>query len=97
MEKRTVGILATLVVTLLFGISGIILVFVGGIPALLSYMPSMHGAGLSIPSSGAAPNFAVLSQLGSCCICIPIPLAFGVFALHQHVKGRVIEEPQSDI
>lgn len=97
MEKRTVGILATIAVALLFGISGIILAFVGGIPTLLSYMPSMHGAGLSIPGSSSAPNFAVLSQLGSCCICIPIPLAFGVFALHQHVKGHVIEEPQTDI
>lgn len=96
MEKRTVGILGILVIALL-GISGLILAFVGGIPILVSYLPFMHGAALSIPGSSNAPNFAVVSELGSCCICIPIPLAFGCFALYQHVKGRVVEEPRADI
>jgi Sec-independent protein secretion pathway component TatC len=95
MEKKTVGILATIVVALLFGISGIILAFVGSIPALVNYMPSMHGAGLSIPS-GAVSYFSVLGELQSCCICIPIPLAFGALALHQHVKGRMVEESRSE-
>ena len=86
MEKRMVGILATFVVALLSGISGLILAFAGGIPALVSYMPSMHVATLNVPGSIDPSNFALL-QGCSCCLCIPIPLALGFLALRQQAKA----------
>jgi hypothetical protein len=89
MEKRTFGILAAIVVTtLLSGISGLILAFAGGVPALVSYMPSIHGATLNIPGNIDVSNLAMLQQGCSCCLCIPIPLVLGFFALRQQAKGN---------
>jgi hypothetical protein len=86
MEKRKVGILAALTVALLSGISGLVLAFAGGIPALAGYLPSMHVASLGVPGSIDPSNFALL-QGCSCCLCIPIPLTLGFFALRQQAKS----------
>lgn len=82
MEKRTVGIIATIVAVIVGGIPGLFTVFAGNITPLVS----------SVMGSIDVPNLALTSGLGSCCICIPIPLAIGVFALYQRAKGSGVEE-----
>jgi hypothetical protein len=80
----------------LYGISSLILAFIsGGIAVLMSYMPSIHGATLSVPSSIDPSNFALLQQGCSCCLCIPIPMALGFFALRQRAKAAVVKGPLS--
>ena len=78
MEKTTVGIIATIVAILVGGIPGLLAIFAGDISSVIG---SLH-----------APHLALASGLGSCCICIPIPLALGVFVLHQRVKASVVDE-----
>lgn len=97
MEKKTVGVIATIAATLLFGITGLIVAFAVGIPALFSSMPSMQLVSLGVPGVSTASNFDLLGSLGGCCICIPIPLAVGFFALHRQVKASVsgVEESLS--
>lgn len=95
MEKKTVGVIATIAGVLLFGISGLVVAFAVGIPALFSYMPSMQLASLGVPGGSTASNFDLLGSLGGCCVCIPIPLVLGFFALRQQVKASVGEESLS--
>ncbi len=84
MEKITIGMIATLVAVLAGSLPGIFAIFAGDLTTLVSsVMNNLQG------------HFALTSGLGSCCICIPIPLAFGVFALHQRVKASVVEETVS--
>lgn len=78
MEMSIVGVIATLVA-----------VFVGGVPGLFT---TFAGAISNVIGSLQGPILSLANGLGSCCICIPIPLAFGVFALHQRVKASVVEE-----
>jgi len=100
MKKRTVGIIiATIVTVLLFGIPGVFIALSGGLTALLSYMPSSTTM-LSLAGSNDTPNIALLSGLGSCCVCIPIPLFVGFFAWRQQVNASatsVGDEPPSSV
>ena len=89
MENSTVGMIATTLAVLLSGLSGLFIPFVGGISALMHYMPS---ATLTVASSISAANFALAN---GCCICIPIPLAFGVFALFRRANASALEGPLS--
>lgn len=82
--------IATIGVVLLSGLSGLFMPFVGGISALMHNIP---GATLSVANSISAINFAVINQMGSCCICIPIPLAFGVFSLIKRANASALREP----
>ena len=90
MKNTTIGMIATTLAVLLSGFSVFFIPFVGGIAASMHDMPSV---GLTIASSiSAAANFALAN---GCCICIPIPLAFGVFALGQRAKASVFTGPLS--
>ena len=89
MENSTVGMIATTLVVLLSGLSGFFIPFVGGISALIHYMSS---TAFTVASSISAANFALAN---GCCICIPIPLAFGVFALFRRANASALEGPPS--
>ena len=93
MEKTTFEIIVTIVVTLLSDISSLILVFTGGIQALVSYMPSLYSVALNVFGSNDVLNLGMLN--GSCCICIPIPLGLVFFALQQRVKASFVVAPLS--
>lgn len=93
MEKKTVGILATIVAILLCGVSGLFIALAMGIPAqLVSYLPAMQGSTLSIAAASNAPNFGLFGDLGSCCLCIPIPLVLGLFALSRKANVALVKE-----
>lgn len=89
MESSTVGLIATTLVTLLSGISVFFSPFVGGISALMHYLPS---AALSVASGISAANFVLAN---GCCICIPIPLVFGALALSRRANTPALEAPLS--
>ncbi|MBC7878532.1 MAG: hypothetical protein H7Y59_15280 [Anaerolineales bacterium] len=82
MENSTIEMIATTLVGLLSGPSGFSIPFVGVISALMHYMPS---AALTVDTSISVANFALAN---GCCICIPIPIAFGVFALFRRKNAR---------
>ena len=82
MELTTVGTLATIMAALVGGIPSLFTAFASTLPPLVS----------TVIGSLQGPILALQNGLGSCCICIPIPLAFGVFALHQRVKASAVEE-----
>ena len=92
MNKSTGGILATMVVVLLSILTGIFIPFIGGISDLMQSIP---GAALNLASTTAALNFAITNQTGSFCICIPIPLAFGVFALMKRANTAALVESRT--
>jgi predicted membrane-bound spermidine synthase len=89
MESSIVGVIATILVILISGLSGFFISLVGGISALIPYLTS---ATLSVVSSIVGPNSALAN---GCCICIPIPLAFGIFALLQRAKASALKGPLS--
>lgn len=96
MEKRTIGTIATIVVILFCGIFGLYIGFVLSLPTLIGYIPAMSGAALNVGSSDPS-KYGLLGGMGSCCICIPIPLIFSFFALfRQRAHAAVGEEPISD-
>jgi len=86
MENSTVGMIATTLVILLSGLSVFFIPFVGGISALMHYMPN---AALTVASGISAANVA---WINGCCICIPIPLAFGVFSLFRRANASAHEQ-----
>ena len=92
MKNSIVGMIATILVVLLSGLSGFFIPFVGGISALMHYMPS---ATLSVASNISAPIFALANGMGPCCICIPIPLVIGIFALIHRANASALERPLS--
>ncbi len=90
MENSMVGMIATTLVVLLSGVSVFFIPFVGGISALMQYMPSLA---LPAASSISAANIALVNTWANgCCICIPIPLAFGVFSLFRRSNTSALEE-----
>lgn len=86
MENSTIGMIATTLVVLLSGLSVFFIPFAGGISALMHYMPS---ATLSVTSITSAANFALAN---GCCVCIPIPLVFGSFALLRRRANAPVHE-----
>lgn len=96
MDKRNVRAIATLGVILFGGLFGLFVGYIASIPTLISYTPYLSGSALNVGSSDPA-NFTLLGGLGSCCICIPIPLIFSFFALfHQQTHASVVEDTISD-
>lgn len=85
MKNTTISLIATTLVVLLSGLSSFFIPFIGGIADLMRDMP---GAGLTLASSISAVANVALAN--GCCICIPIPLAFGAFALNQRAKGPAL-------
>ena len=89
MKNSIVGIIATTLFVLLSGLSDLFIPLVDGISAL---MPDMPSAALTVASSISAANFALAN---GCCICIPIPLVLGAFALFRRANASALEEPLS--
>ena len=88
MEKRTVGIVATIVTVLLCGCPGLLAACWGGIAAIVSFMPNAN-----INMGGSSdPKTALISGLGACCfgiIFIAIPIAVGFFTLRKKAAEGV--------
>ncbi len=80
MDKRTTGIVATVVAALLCGCPGIFSLCWGGIAAIVSFVP---GADIDIGGS-ADPQAALFTGIGALCgglLLIAIPIAVGFFTL----------------
>ena len=99
MKKNTIGMLATILVVFISGLTGFFVPFVGVMSALMSYLPStympvayLQGAALTGANSITAANFALAN---GCCVCIPIPLVFGVYALSRRANASALEGPLS--
>ena len=82
MDKRTTGIIATVVTALLCGCPGLMSVCWGAIAAVASFIP---GAEIDIAGS-SDPTMALVSGLGALCvgvIFVAIPVAVGFFTLRK--------------
>ena len=82
MDKRTVGIIATVVTALLCGCPGFFGMCWGAIAALVSFIPD---ANIDIGGS-SDPATALMSGLGALCIGVlflAIPIAVGFFTLRR--------------
>ncbi len=93
MEKRTVGIILTIVAVLLCGCPGLFSVLWGVIAAGVSFVPN---ADINIGGS-SDPTTALMTGLGSCCgglILIAIPVAVGFFTLRKKADASIT--PMSD-
>ena len=93
MEKRTGGIVATVVAVLLCGCPGLFSLCWGAIAASVSFMPN---ADINIGGS-SDPQTALITGLGACCfgiIFIAIPIAVGFFTLRRKATDGVA--PVSD-
>lgn len=93
MKNITIGVIATSLVVLFSGLSVFFIPFAGSISALI---PNMPDATLIVVSSIVDLNSAWANGIGSCCICIPIPIAFGFFALFKRANMSTLEEPSSE-
>ena len=82
MDKRTVGIIATVATALLCGCPGFFGMCWGAIAAIVSFVP---GAEIDIGGS-SDPTMALMSGLGALCIGVlflAIPIAVGFFTLRR--------------
>ncbi len=95
MEKRTVGIVATVITALLCGCPGLFSVCFGALTAVISFIP---GADIDIGGS-SDPTTALLTGLGACCgglLFIAIPIAVGFIMLRNkpaEIISSVSDEP----
>jgi hypothetical protein len=83
MEKRTVGIVATVITVLFCGCPGLLALCIGAMTALVSLIP---GATINNFNGSHDATTAVLTGLGTCCfgiIFIAIPIAVGFFTLRK--------------
>jgi len=82
MDKRTTGIIATVVAALFCGCPGIFSLCWGGISAIVAFVP---GADINIGGS-SDPQAALYTGLGALCggvLLIAIPIAVGFFTLRK--------------
>ena len=79
MERRTIGIIATVASAILCGCSGLFAVFFGGISALASLRP---GANINVFGSSAPLTTGIIAICGGL-IFIAIPIAIGFFTLRR--------------
>ena len=82
MDKRTTGIIATIVAALLCGCPGIFSLCWGGIAAIVAFVP---GADINIGGS-SDPQAALYTGIGALCggvLLIAIPVAVGFFTLRK--------------
>ena len=89
MEKRTVGIVATVITVLLCGCPGLISLCGGLFFALTSVMP---GAKISNFDGSSDVTTAVATGLAGCCfglIFVAIPIAVGFFTLRKKAEEGV--------
>jgi len=88
MEKRTVGIVSTVIAVLLCGCPGLFSLCWGSIAAIVSFVPN---AEINIGGS-SDPTTALVSGLGACCfgiLFILIPVAVGFFTLRNQDGGNI--------
>ena len=97
MEKRTVGIVATVIAVLLCGCPGLLALCWGGIAAIVSFVPNAN-----INMGGSSdPKVALMTGLATCCggiIFIAIPIAVGFFTLRKKAAeplAPVDDQPSS--
>ncbi len=94
MEKRTVGIIVTIVATLFCGCPGLFAAFWGIMVAGISFMPNAQ-----IDMGGSSdPATALGIGLGTCCvglIFIVIPIAVGFFTLRKQAEIPTSDMPVS--
>ena len=82
MDKRTTGIIATVVAALFCGCPGIFSLCWGGISAIVAFVP---GADINIGGS-SDPQAALYTGIGALCggvLLIAIPIAVGFFTLRK--------------
>ena len=82
MDKRTTGIIATVVAALFCGCPGIFSLCWGGIAAIVAFVP---GADINIGGS-SDPQAALYTGIGALCggvLLIAIPIAVGFFTLRK--------------
>lgn len=94
MDKRTVGIIATVVTALLCGCPGFFGMCWGAIAAIASFVP---GAEIDIGGS-SDPTAALASGIGALCVGVlflAIPIAVGFFTLRR--KDEQIVHPSDPI
>ena len=97
MEKRTVGIVATVITVLLCGCPGLGALCWGLVAALAGVMPNSN---IDIGGSHE-PTTAIVTGLATCCggiIFIAIPIAVGFFTLRKKAAdgiAPVSEQPPS--
>ena len=94
MDKRTTGIIATVVTALLCGCPGLFSICWGAIAAVVSFIPD---ADINIGGS-SDPTMALISGLGALCfgvIFVAIPVAVGFFTLRKKSEAAapVYDEP----
>lgn len=94
MEKRQVGLIATIVTALCCGCPGLFSICWGGIAAIASFVP---GADIDIGGS-SDPQAALLTGIASLCggiIFLAIPIVVGVLTLRKKPEeaGVVSSEP----
>lgn len=85
MEKRTVGIIATIVTALLCGCPGLVGLCWGLIAIIAGVVP---GSNIDIGGS-SDPTTALITGIGSCCgglIFVAIPIAVGFFMLRNKAE-----------
>jgi hypothetical protein len=93
MDKRTVGIIATIAAVLLCGCPGLVAVFMGAIFAVVSFVP-----GANIDIGGSSDPQAALA-VGGVALClgiifIIIPIVVGFLTLRQ--KPAAVTTPVSN-
>jgi len=91
MEKRTAGIIATVVTVLLCGCPGFFMVCWGAIAALVSFIP---GADIDIGGS-SDPTTALISGFGALClgvVFVAIPIVVGFFTLRKKPEALPISD-----
>ena len=94
MDKKTVGIIATVATALLCGCPGLFGICWGAIAAIASFVP---GAEIDIGGS-SDPTTALISGAGTLCvgvIFLAIPIAVGFFTLRR--KNEEIVNPKEPI
>ncbi len=93
MDRRTTGIIATVVTALLCGCPGLVGLCWGGIAAIVSFVPNSN---IDIGGSND-PRTALFSGLGALCVgllFIAIPFVVGYFTLREKPdQTSVPDEP----
>ena len=95
MEKRKVGIIVTIIATVLCGCPGLFGLLFGGVFALAGAVP---GATINNFDGSSDPMTAIATGLGTCCvglIFVAIPIAVGFFTLRKQAEAPATDAPLS--
>ncbi|GAB4541992.1 MAG: hypothetical protein Fur002_11440 [Anaerolineales bacterium] len=92
MEKRQVGLIATIATTVLCGCPGLFMCFFGGVSVLASMMPNAEIDVLGSSDPAAATTMGVVFLCLSL-IFIAIPIAVWFFTLRKRPEAALPNEP----